>query len=129
MAAMFEQIPQAPPDPILGLTEAFQADSHPNKINLSVGVYKDEHGSTPILRCVREAERRLLENETTKSYLGIDGFPEFQQHVKCLLFGAEHEIVHPFARGNGPDTGGNCRLARCRGFYQTAVPHSTHLDE
>ena len=58
---MFDSLPLAPPDPILGLGEAFKSDPRPGKINLSVGVYKDEQGGTPILSCVKEAERRLLE--------------------------------------------------------------------
>ena len=53
---MLESLPLAPPDAILGLMEAFKRDPNPNKINLSVGVYKDEAGNTPILQCVKEAE-------------------------------------------------------------------------
>ena len=60
---MFEQVAMAPPDAILGLTEAFVADSNPNKMNLSVGVYKDASGLTPVLQSVKEAERRLIESE------------------------------------------------------------------
>ncbi len=84
--AMFESVSTAPPDAILGLSEAFQKDPHPEKINLSVGVYQDAEGRTPILRCVKEAERRLVEHEPTKSYLGIDGLGEFRRHVQRLLF-------------------------------------------
>ena len=62
-----------PPDSILGLTEAFNKDPNPRKINLSVGVYKDEQGNTPILACVKEAERRLLAGEKNKGYLPIEG--------------------------------------------------------
>ena len=69
---MFEILEMAPPDPILGLNEAFRSDDNPDKINLSVGVYKDDQGKTPILHCVKEAERRLIETDTTKGYLGID---------------------------------------------------------
>ena len=72
---MFETFEMAPPDSILGLTDAFKKDTNPNKINLSVGVYKDASGATPILRCVKEAERRMLEQEQSKGYLGIDGLP------------------------------------------------------
>lgn len=87
---MFETLQVAPPDPILGLTEAFKKDPHPNKINLSVGVYKDEHGETPILATVKEAERRLAANEKTKSYLPIDGSPEYGLLVRQMVFGAAH---------------------------------------
>ncbi|HID76550.1 MAG TPA: aminotransferase class I/II-fold pyridoxal phosphate-dependent enzyme [Planctomycetaceae bacterium] len=90
---MFEQLQPAPPDAILGLTEAFRKDSRPEKINLTVGVYKDASGKTPILNCVKEAEKRLLETESSKSYLGIDGIPQYGQLVRELLWGPEHEIV------------------------------------
>ncbi len=90
---MFETLQMAPPDAILGLTEAFKSDSNPEKINLSVGVYKDAQGTTPILSVVHEAEKRLLANETSKSYLGIDGLPEYGRYVRELLFGADHKIV------------------------------------
>ncbi|QEG38873.1 amino acid aminotransferase [Roseimaritima ulvae] len=84
---MFETVSTAPPDAILGLSEAFQQDPNPHKINLSVGVYKDAEGKTPVLRCVKAAEQRIVDNEPTKSYLGIDGLPEYRQHVAGLLFG------------------------------------------
>ncbi len=79
-------IATAPPDAILGLTEAFLADPNPDKMNLSVGVYKDASGQTPVLRCVKEAERRLLENEATKGYLAIDGLHDYRDHVRSLVF-------------------------------------------
>lgn len=90
---MFEKLQMAPPDPILGLSEAFKKDAHPHKINLSVGVYQDASGKTPILETVKEAERRLLADETNKGYLGIDGLPEYGRHVREMLFGADHDIV------------------------------------
>ncbi len=83
----FADIQTAPPDAILGLTEAFLADKNPNKMNLSVGVYKDASGQTPVLRCVKQAERRLLETETTKGYLAIDGLPDYREAVRKLVFG------------------------------------------
>ena len=86
---MFENLQMAPPDPILGLSEAFTKDSNPDRINLTVGVYKDAKGSTPILKCVKEAEKRLLEAESNKSYLGIDGLPEYGKCVRELMFGSE----------------------------------------
>lgn len=90
---MFENLDLAPPDPILGLNEAFQRDPHPHKINLSVGVYKDSHGRTPVLECVKTAERRLVESEYSKNYLAIDGIPEYGRCVRQLLFGMDHPLV------------------------------------
>jgi len=84
---MFESISQAPPDAILGLTESFNADPSPSKISLAVGVYKDAMGQTPVLQCVKEAERRLIVSEKTKTYLGIEGLPDYRNHVRELLFG------------------------------------------
>lgn len=84
---MFDHVSLAPPDSILGLGEAFLNDPRNEKINLTVGVFKDERLNTPILRCVKEAERRLIANESTKSYLGIDGMPTFREGVGRLVFG------------------------------------------
>lgn len=90
---MFEKITAAPADPILGLTDIFRADARPNKINLGIGVYKDETGKTPVLTSVKKAEQYLLENETTKNYLGIEGIPAFASCTQELLFGKESSIV------------------------------------
>lgn len=84
---MFETISAAPPDAILGLNEAFKSDPAPHKINLGVGVFKDSTGITPILKCVKTAEHRLLELEQSKAYLAINGHVEYGQHVPELLFG------------------------------------------
>jgi aspartate/tyrosine/aromatic aminotransferase len=89
---MFETLTPAPPDAILGLTDAFRNDPNPRKINLGVGVYKDSQGRTPILRSVKRAEERLLTSETTKSYLAIDGSPLYARAVQDLLFGAGYEV-------------------------------------
>ncbi|PII74355.1 amino acid aminotransferase [Serratia sp. OLIL2] len=90
---MFGRITAAPADPILGLTDIFRADARPNKINLGIGVYKDETGKTPVLTSVKKAEQYLLENETTKNYLGIEGIPAFASCTQELLFGKESPIV------------------------------------
>ncbi len=63
----FKHIEAAPADPILGLGEAFKAETRPEKVNLGIGVYKDASGATPIVKAVKEAEKRLLESETTKN--------------------------------------------------------------
>jgi len=81
---MFESLAAAPPDAILGLNEAFKNDESSAKINLGVGAYKDETGNTPILGCVKEAEKRLLEGESSKAYLPINGNPDYSRHVQQL---------------------------------------------
>jgi aspartate/tyrosine/aromatic aminotransferase len=85
---MFESLPLAPPDPILGLTDAYKRDPNPHKINLGVGVFQDEAGQTPTLECVRRAEAKLLAQAAEKTYLPIEGAPEYGLHVRKLLFGA-----------------------------------------
>ncbi|WP_109077479.1 amino acid aminotransferase [Aggregatibacter kilianii] len=90
---MFENIVAAPADPILGLGEAFKAETRDNKINLGIGVYKDAKGNTPIVKAVKEAEKRLLAQENTKNYLPIDGVADFNARTKELLFGTDSDIV------------------------------------
>ncbi|NUF28364.1 aspartate aminotransferase [Gilliamella bombicola] len=88
---MFEYLTAAPADPILGLADLYNKDERTNKINLSVGVYKDETTKTPILESVKKAEHFLLTNETSKSYLAIDGDNTFNTATQRLLFGHENE--------------------------------------
>lgn len=90
---MWEAIESAPADAILGLTEAFKKDSSPNKVNLGVGVYKDDQGVTPILQCVKTAEKALAETQTSKGYLPISGDPSYAANVQKLLFGAGSEVI------------------------------------
>lgn len=85
----FDTVSLAPADPILSLTEAFKADPNPAKINLSVGVFVDQTGTTPILATVKEAERRLLESTTSKSYLPMTGTPAYATCTQELCFGKE----------------------------------------
>ena len=89
----FHHLEQAPPDPIIGLTEAFNNDTNANKVNLGVGVYQDANGKVPVLKVVREAEARYYASETTKSYLGIDGLPAYNKEVQKLLFGADSQVI------------------------------------
>ncbi len=90
---MWKNIVAAPADSILGLTEAFRNDPNPQKVNLGVGVYKDDAGRTPILDCVKAAEKILLEKEATKSYLPISGDPAYATGVQKLIFGEGSEII------------------------------------
>lgn len=83
----FDSVSLAPADPILSITEAFRADSNPDKINLSVGVFVDDSGVTPILGTVREAEKRIVETNATKSYLPITGSPSYGALTQQLCFG------------------------------------------
>jgi aspartate/tyrosine/aromatic aminotransferase len=119
---MFEKLEMAPPDAILGLTDAFRKDSNPKKINLGVGVYKDEKNTTPILSAVKRAEERLLQDETTKSYLGIPGSPAYGACVQQLLFGADHEIVSTGRAQTAQTPGGTGALRVAADFVHTKFP-------
>lgn len=86
-------IEMAPRDPILGVTEAFNADPNPRKVNLGVGVYCDDNGKVPLLECVRRAERALTDKGGPHVYLPIDGIAAYDRAVRSLVFGAESELV------------------------------------
>lgn len=89
----FDRIEAAPADPILGLTDAFKKDPNPAKINLGAGVYQNEAGKTPVLDCVKQAEKVILETENSKAYLPITGLPEYGRLVREMLFGQDSDIV------------------------------------
>lgn len=89
---MFEKINAIQPDPILGIIAAHAADPNPKKIDLGIGVYRDESGNTPILDCVREAEKTLLATQTSKTYLGPPGVVGFNRAMQDLLLGEESDI-------------------------------------
>jgi len=127
---MFEAIAPAPPDAILGLTEAFNADPHPEKISLAVGVYKDEHGKTPTLHCVREAEARLARVGGTKSYRPIDGAATYGAAVRGLLFGADHALLAANRAVTAQTPGGTGALRVAADYLHQLHPDATvHLSE
>ncbi|HEX6019763.1 MAG TPA: aminotransferase class I/II-fold pyridoxal phosphate-dependent enzyme, partial [Burkholderiaceae bacterium] len=84
---LFSTVEQAPRDPILGITEQFAADPHPHKVNLGVGMYYDENGKVPLLRCVAAAEQAMAEAHAARGYLPIDGIAEYDQAAQRLAFG------------------------------------------
>ncbi len=90
---MFEVLPQLPADPILGLSAAFKTDTSATKVDLGVGVYKDEQGNTPILSSVAKAQTRLLERETSKTYISPQGVPGFVDGMLKLLLGNDNRAL------------------------------------
>ena len=92
-APLLSAIEMAPRDPILGVTEAFQADPNPNKVNLGVGVYCDDNGAVPLLECVRRAEQEITDRGAPHVYLPIDGIAAYDRAVQRLLFGADSDIL------------------------------------
>ena len=119
---MFEKVQIAPPDPILGLTEMFKADPNPDKINLSVGVYQDASGKTPVLATVKEAEKRILEQEKTKGYLPMTGEPVYCAQVQELLFGEGHEIITSKRAATAQCPGGTGALRVAGDYLNTLHP-------
>jgi aromatic-amino-acid transaminase len=92
-ASIFGAIDMAPRDPILGITEAFVADTNPGKINLGVGVYYDDNGKVPLLACVQQAEATLMETQTPRTYLPIEGLAAYDKAVQELVFGADSAVI------------------------------------
>ncbi|MGH8381221.1 amino acid aminotransferase [Pseudomonas sp.] len=91
--SLFSAVELAPRDPILGLNEAFNADTRSNKVNLGVGVYCNEEGRIPLLRAVIEAETQRAAQHASRGYLPIDGIVAYDQAVQKLLFGAESPLL------------------------------------
>ncbi len=107
---MLEKMEMAPLDQILGLTELFQKDPNPQKINLSVGVYKDNQNNTPIFKAVKKAEQIILEKEKTKSYLPITGLPDFCDKTQKLVFGENSKLYEQGRIGTVQTAGGTSAL-------------------
>ena len=122
---MFEHIQAAPADPILGLNDAFRNDPNPKKINLGVGVYKDENGATPILKSVKQAEERLLSQETSKSYLSIEGAQIYRDAVQTLLFGKDSLLISKQLAQTAHTPGGTGALRVAAEFIRKHLPDAT----
>ena len=91
--SLFDRAELAPADPILGLTEAYNADTRAEKVNLGVGVYLGEDGKLPLMKAVRAAEERITQQRRAKAYLGIDGMPAYRDAVRELIFGADSSAL------------------------------------
>ena len=94
MASFLAGVELAPRDPILGLNEQFNADTNPAKVNLGVGVYGDENGKLPLLKCVKAAEEAMVEAPKSRGYLPIDGIASYDHAVQNLVFGAQAPALH-----------------------------------
>ena len=114
----------APRDPILGITEAFNADKNPNKINLGVGVYYDDNGKVPLLECVRKAEAMLMEKLTPRTYLPIDGLAAYDKAVQELVFGADSAVIQEKRAITVQAIGGTGALKLGADFLQRFSPNS-----
>lgn len=122
MSRHFGGVARIPGDPILGLMDAFRVDPNPAKIDLGVGVYKDSQGLTPIPRAVKEAERLLLQRETTKTYTGGHGDPLFGERLLALVFGEDAALPGAGLAGATQTPGGTGALRLAGEFIARSLP-------
>jgi aromatic-amino-acid transaminase len=125
--SLFNAVEMAPRDPILGLNEQFAADPNPAKVNLGVGVYFDDEGKLPVLRCVAEAERQLLQSPRPKGYLPIDGIAAYDKAVQGLVFGADSAAVREGRVATVQALGGTGGLKVGADFLHRLNPGATVL--
>ena len=119
---MFDTLPVQPADPLLSLIAAFDADPRPHRIDLGVGVYRDEHGATPVMGSVKAAEQRLWQQQDSKSYLGAEGDTGFVAAIRRLALGDAHDA----ARIAGLQTpGGTGALRLALELYVRNAPDGT----
>ena len=111
---MFNHLKAIPPDPILGLIASYAKDPNPSKIDLGIGVYRDEVGNTPILSCVKQAEKIHYDTQTTKTYLGPPGVTGFNSDITDVIFGSDSEAVQQ-GRVCTIQTPGGCAALRVAG--------------
>ncbi len=121
---MFDKLEPAPADSIFGLNEQFLRDPNPDKINLTVGVYQDEHGHTPIMRSVHAAEQRLLKTETTKDYLSMDGLAEYNRAIADLVLGANSRVIKSRSSATLQTLGGTGALRLTADLLAKSLNHS-----
>ncbi|MCC7080252.1 MAG: aspartate/tyrosine/aromatic aminotransferase [Burkholderiales bacterium] len=117
-------IEMAPRDPILGLTEAFNADPNPAKVNLGQGVYVDDTGKVPVLECVRRAELALAERARPRSYLPIDGLAAYDRLAQEMLLGADHVALRDRRVVTVQSLGGTGALKIGADFLRRAEPQA-----
>lgn len=120
--SMFEHIARVPGDAILGLIEAFKNDPRECKVDLGVGVYRDDQGQTPILKTVKAAERYLVEHENTKSYIGSHGASEYGKHILSLVFGENANVLTDKRASLTQSPGGTGALRLAADFLHAHLP-------
>ena len=120
-------VPMAPRDPILGLNEQFGAETNPNKVNLGVGVYSDENGKLPLLKCVQAAETQLMATPKPRGYLPIDGIAAYDGAVKGLVFGNDSDVVKTSRVATVQSLGGTGGLKIGADFLKSTQSNSTVL--
>jgi aspartate aminotransferase len=127
---LFQQLEQLISDSILGLMAKYRADPFDRKVDLGVGVYRNLSGNTPILDCVRRAEKEVLAAQTTKSYVGAAGREEFNNEVEELVLGVGHATRRD-RRARTLQTPGGCGALRVGAeLIKAAAPNvAVHLSD
>ncbi len=125
--SLFTAVEMAPRDPILGINEAFAADTNPNKVNLGVGVYYDDNGKLPLLQCVQAAEKLMMDSPKPRGYLPIDGIAAYDSAVKALVFGADSEPATSGRVATAQGIGGTGGLKIGADFLKKLSPNATVL--
>jgi aspartate aminotransferase len=122
---MFENLDLLPPDPILGLLAAYRDDPNPDKVDLGIGVYKDEQGETPVMAAVKEAQQLYLARETTKTYVGPAGNEGFNALIATLLFGKDHAVIKEGRLATIQTPGGCGAMRMAAEFIKRSNPDAT----
>ena len=122
--SIFTAVEMAPRDPILGINEAFAADTNPHKVNLGVGVYYDDNGKLPLLACVQAAETLMMATPKPRGYLPIDGIAAYDSAVKALVFGADSEPVKSGRVATAQGIGGTGGLKIGADFLKKLSPNA-----
>jgi aromatic-amino-acid transaminase len=125
--SLFTAVELAPRDPILGLNEQFAADPNPAKVNLGVGVYYDDNGKLPLLKCVQAAEEQMMASPKPRGYLPIDGIAAYDAAVKALVFGADSEPVKSSRIATAQGIGGTGGLKIGADFLKKLSPNAKVL--
>jgi len=123
--SFFANVELVPGDPILGLTEAYNADSRPTKVNLGVGIYYDESGRIPLLRAVKQIEQQLANEAKPRGYLPIDGLPAYTQATRELVFGKDSPLLAAGRVATSQTIGGSGALRVGADLLHKLLPHST----
>jgi len=123
--SFFANVELVPGDPILGLTEAYNADSRPTKVNLGVGIYYDESGRIPLLRAVKQIEQQLANEAKPRGYLPIDGLPAYTQATRELVFGKDSPLLAAGRVATSQTVGGSGALRVGADVLHKLLPHAT----
>ncbi|HSG65898.1 MAG TPA: amino acid aminotransferase [Gammaproteobacteria bacterium] len=119
---MFEKLELLAPDAIIGIMALFRQDQDSRKVDLSVGVYQDERGHTPVMRCVKQAESEIISAQTSKTYVGIAGNQDFNRGVEALLFGPDHPALRDKRVATVQSPGGSGGLCVAGHLIHRAAP-------